>query len=332
MALHQAPAAITAPQADIEDIVKHDPQFAKALQEQRRQQLGFGASYVQQFLAKTSLMSLGSYCGVAQTFEALGLREAAGPFDWMRTDCQGVTRLIQNGFQGFLDWEGTTHKVGAYDVFPMKWGGSFWHHNIRDAKVQETFERRKDRFLSLNKEKLLFIRAVNGTEELNFIGNLHRALKQRFPKSQVLLLVFIDLQNCPREVIVQDLGPEVIFSSVHHSSWGSLTATTPDGQARERLGKCTELYSAGLIRAIAIWCHCGRVALWPSLKSFYGHLLPWLGPDPKREAFQPFRLPFPLAAATASAAFTLRAITPQAAAVHQLHQFRPSWPCTVRAL
>ena len=90
--------------------------------------------------------------------------------------------------------------------------------------MQETFERRKDRFLALNKEKLLFIRAVNGTEELNHIGNLYRALKERFPKSQVLLLVFIDLQNCPREVIVQDLGPSVIFSSVHHSSWGPLTA------------------------------------------------------------------------------------------------------------
>ena len=98
--------------ADIEEIVKHDPQFATALQEQRRLKLGFDAPYVQQFLGKTSLMSLGSYCGVAQTFESLGLREAAGPFDWMRTDCLGVTRLIQIGFQGFLEAEGTTHKVG----------------------------------------------------------------------------------------------------------------------------------------------------------------------------------------------------------------------------
>lgn len=45
------------------------------------------------FLSKTSLLSLGSYCAVANAFEALGLREAAGPFDWMRTECTGLTHL-----------------------------------------------------------------------------------------------------------------------------------------------------------------------------------------------------------------------------------------------
>lgn len=36
---------------------------------------------------------------VANMFEQLGLRDAAGPFDWMRSDCQGITHLILNGFQ-----------------------------------------------------------------------------------------------------------------------------------------------------------------------------------------------------------------------------------------
>ena len=25
--------------------------------------------------------------------------DAAGPFDWMRSDCQGITHLVENGFE-----------------------------------------------------------------------------------------------------------------------------------------------------------------------------------------------------------------------------------------
>ena len=60
-----------------------------------------------------------------------------------------------------MDWEGTTHPVGSLEVFPMRWGGSFWHHDIRDPKVRETFVRRKERFLSSKNENLLFIRVVS---------------------------------------------------------------------------------------------------------------------------------------------------------------------------
>eukprot|EP00913_Durusdinium_trenchii_P009508 g8937.t1 len=145
--------------------------------------------------------------------------------------------------------------TSCLDVFPMRWGGSFWHHDITDVKVRQTFMRRKERFLNAQNENLLFIRVVNGTQELMQITGLYSALQERFgDKSRVRLLVLIDLQDTEQEVITQDLGRDVIFSCVHHSSWEShIPAPTPEEQARLRLHKASDSYSAALVRALYIW-------------------------------------------------------------------------------
>ncbi|CAK9095984.1 Hypothetical protein SCF082_LOCUS45074 [Durusdinium trenchii] len=263
---------------DIDDLVKLDPQFTQTLQVERRQKLGMDTPQIKEFLSKTSLMSLGSYCAVANSFEALGLRE------------------------DFLDWDGTSHKVGGLDVFPMRWGGSFWHHDITDVKVRQTFMRRKERFLNAQNENLLFIRVVNGTQELMQITGLYSALQERFgDKSRVRLLVLIDLQDTEQEVITQDLGRDVIFSCVHHSSWEShIPAPTPEEQARLRLHKASDSYSAALVRALYIWASVGSFVTWPSLASFSQRVVQWVGPDPKRDSFQPSRLSLAPVAATAT--------------------------------
>lgn len=172
---------------------------------------------VKHFLSKTSLVSLGSYCAVANMIQKLGLREAAGPFDWIRSNGQGVTHLLRNGFQDFLDWEGRVHDVAGLQVFPTTWGGSFWHHDISDPQVRQTFDRRKQRFLQMRNENLLFIRVVNGTQEVAQIPDLYSALHARFAAvGRVLLLVLIDMQDSEREVRTQDLGSNVILACVHH--------------------------------------------------------------------------------------------------------------------
>lgn len=153
---------------DIEDVIKQDPEFACVLQTRRRQQLGFELPGIKDFLSKTTAVSLGSYCAVANMFEQLGLRDAAGPFDWMRSDCQGITHLILNGFQDFLEWEGHL-QIAGLKVFPTTWGGSFWHHDLNDPQVRETFTRRKDRFLQMRNADLLKLaeRMLHRREEVD---------------------------------------------------------------------------------------------------------------------------------------------------------------------
>jgi len=297
------------PASDIEEMVKLDPLFTQVLQNQRRQQWGLEHPKVKEFLSKTSMISLGSYCAVANMFESLGLRDAAGPFDWMRSECHGITQLLENGFEDFLECEGSSHKIGSLDVFPLKWGGSFWHHDIRDTKVQETFLRRKERFLKAKNENLLFVRVVNGTQELSYIKALYTALQSQFD-SRVRLLVLVDLQDFEQDVGTLDLGPDVIFSCVHHQSWeGPIDAPSPEEEARQRLHKASDAYTKALVRALYVWCNCGSLsATWPSISSFSQHLVPWLGTDPKRDSFQPTRIS-PRRVATALASMTLNAAT-----------------------
>eukprot|EP00434_Breviolum_minutum_P008626 symbB.v1.2.007606.t2/scaffold467.1/size200107/1 len=225
MGMVAAPAVLASP--DIEDVIKQDPEFARVLQTRRRQQLGLELPGIKDFLSKTTAVSLGSYCAVANMFEQLGLRDAAGPFDWMRSDCQGITHLILNGFQDFLEWEGHL-EIAGLKVFPTTWGGSFWHHDLNDPK-----------------DNLLFVRVVNSTEELRQIRPLYEALHRRFGgSSRVLLLVLIDLQDGEREILTQDLGSNVIFACIHHHSW----------EARQRLHMASDAYCAALSRALYIWC------------------------------------------------------------------------------
>jgi len=299
------PAVLASP--DIEDVIKQDPEFARVLQTRRRQRLGLELPGIKDFLSKTTAVSLGSYCAVANMFEQLGLRDAAGPFDWMRSDCQGITHLILNSFQDFLEWEGHL-EIAGLKVFPTTWGGSFWHHDLNDPKVRETFTRRKDRFLQMRNDNLLFVRVVNSTEELRQIRQLYEALHRRFGgSSRVLLLVLIDLQDGEREILAQDLGSNVIFACIHHHSWEApIRAPSPEDQARQRLHMASDAYCAALSRALYIWCgYVSVTSMHASSANLSQQLVPYQSPDPKRDSYQPVRQPSLMAASV-----TLQAALP----------------------
>eukprot|EP00435_Cladocopium_sp_Y103_P002973 s5248_g1.t1 len=85
--------------ADIEETVRGDPLFHPNLQFQRRSFLGLEEPKMKEILSRTKFVSLGSFCGVAQALQSLGLRGAAGPFDWMRSRCEGVTQLLATNFK-----------------------------------------------------------------------------------------------------------------------------------------------------------------------------------------------------------------------------------------
>eukprot|EP00435_Cladocopium_sp_Y103_P045912 s1296_g13.t1 len=271
---------------DFEELLKQDPEFATALQARRRQQLGMELPGVKHFLSKTSLVSLGSYCAVANMIQKLGLREAAGPFDWIRSNGQG----------DFLDWEGRVHDVAGLQVFPTTWGGSFWHHDISDLQVRQTFDRRKERFLQMRNENLLFVRVVNGTQELAQIPDLYSALHARFSAAG---------RDSEREIRTQDLGSNVIFACCHHAAWEApVGGSLPEEQARERLHLASDAYAAALSRALYLWC--GYVSVKPA--HLAQQLVPWSCPDAKYDSYQPYRSP-PLAMAVALQA-TLPSIAP----------------------
>eukprot|EP00435_Cladocopium_sp_Y103_P024092 s1073_g5.t2 len=322
---------ILAMMADIEATVLGDPLFHPMLQFQRRIEAGLENDTMRSFLGKTKFVSLGSFCGVAQALQMLGLRGAAGPFDWMRSRCEGVTQLLATNFKDFLTMEPPFIQQGGSHVFPMAWGGSYWHHNIADKEVQQTMERRKQRFLSMSDENLIFIRSVNCTDELRAIPHLIQALKARFPRSNVRLLVLVDYQDCLNEAIMQELGQDVIFSLVSSRVWDT-PLQMPEwdpSYMRKRMELESYAYAGSIARALriwsgttSVWSGAGTFSLFPSLESYRNWVSPFTGPDPKVDGFRGRRLPRAVPPAVPAATYlplqatvsTMRAKAPPAVA------------------
>lgn len=287
--------------ADIEETVRGDPLFHPSLQLQRRSCLGLEDPKMKQILSKTKFVSLGSFCGVAQALQSLDLRGAAGPFDWMRSRCEGVTQLLATNFQDFMTMEAPITQACGSRVLPMAWGGSYWHHDIRDKEfhcgwqMQQTMERRKERFLTMSDENIVFIRSVNCTDELRAIPNLFHALKARFPRSRVRLLVLVDYQDYLSEAVISELGGDVVFSLVSGRVWEA-PIPMPEWDPlymRKRMELEANAYAVSIAKAMRIWSGVGNFSLWPSLECYRQWVSPFTGPDPKLDGFRGRRLPRP---------------------------------------
>eukprot|EP00434_Breviolum_minutum_P036968 symbB.v1.2.032765.t2/scaffold3849.1/size49308/2 len=322
--------------------------------------LGLETAPIKSFVSKARFMSLGSYCGVAQALQSLGFRGEAGPFDWMRTRVEAVTRLVETDFeetlkifeifrrrmnhfasnsviifvpnqtcecvqlqwrccmtmQDFFHMEMPFTRHCGTRIFPMSWGGSHWHHDFDDeeawkvwksmescgaawvgssdwanhlqSQVKKTMERRKERFLSPGEENIVFIRAVNSTEELLAIPHLFQALKRRFSRSHVRLLVLVDHQDVESNAVTKDLGNDVIFSSANGSVWESYLniPETDPRHMRTRMEWASDEYCKCIATALKTWTSAGGYSLWPSLASYKRWLCPFVSPDPKWEAFR----------------------------------------------
>lgn len=55
------------------------------------------------FINAVTLISLGKNCNIAHNLRAIGLRDAAYPFDWMISDFDAICAAFEDDFQKFLD-------------------------------------------------------------------------------------------------------------------------------------------------------------------------------------------------------------------------------------
>eukprot|EP00435_Cladocopium_sp_Y103_P005556 s1580_g1.t2 len=194
--------------------------------------LGLEDPNMKQILSATKFVSLGSFCGVAQALQSLGLRGAAGPFDWMRSRCEGVAQLLATNFkdEGILSQD---HRLPDH--------GAPFHPSLRQPCVAYGLggqllasrhqgqagapDHGKKEGTLPRHENIVFIRSVNCTDELRQIPNLIQALKARFPGSHVRLLVLVDYQDRAlwhdylNESLVHELGKDVVFSMVPGRVW-----------------------------------------------------------------------------------------------------------------
>lgn len=227
------------------------PPWIAGRQAERIARYGLDSPNVHTLMESAEFISLGSYCGVAFTLQALGLRKSSYPFDWLRCSAEGVLQCVQTEFADFFTYSFCQDVDNARLYGGSRWGGSFWHHNPDDPTVQHSFLRRIDRLLGQREVAAsvprVFIRACNSTSELRTLLQLRNALRQRLPRTQVYFLAIVDLQQFKGPVQISG-DDDFIFYKVHASLWAD-----PTVHFARQMEANTEAYCEAVSCALRFW-------------------------------------------------------------------------------
>lgn len=260
--------------------------------------MGLSGERMNAVMEGCEFIGLGSFCAVSRALQALGVKKVSYPLDWTRSPIEGVIHLIDTEFADFL-----THTVecdkgrAGLLLGGSDWGGSFWHHDIRDPKVRADMQRRIERFYGRREvpatKPRMFVRAVNSTSEVLQTLRLAAALRRALPRSTVYLLICIDNQSLvgPLTLTCAE-GEHVLFYTLHESLYD-------ESGAPWTMERQSEAYAEAMAYAARLWAGQSvpfGVEEVPSLEALHDLLAPFHGGDPRTEMFWPHRPPAPLAA------------------------------------
>lgn len=165
-----------------------------------------------------NFISIGGFCGVAQDLEKLGLRSTSSPFDWCVSEFEGIVRLIENKFDGFMKYENLIqdkdhrerYKDNAYNIVFFHDFSKYKSLKVQYDEVKEKYNRRSKRFLKDIEKPTLFIRYIlnkyqdeNGCSlELNWIEKnteyIESVIKSYNPQNEI---IYIGDENIHSDII-----------------------------------------------------------------------------------------------------------------------------------
>lgn len=254
-------------------------------QQRRHDDLGLRPPRVARFIASSDFVSLGCFCGVSRALQCMGLKQYSYPFDWVRVSTKGVMHCLETKFEHFLTYSstGSDGPKGAW-FGASQWGGSFWHHDPGDAKTREDFERRIERLFGSGEipasTTRVFVHAVNSSKEILETFRLWDALKRACPKSDVYLLILVDLQltsglieHCHNQRVLVYRVPADVYSG----DW--------------TMKKQCEAYAAGCALAIRAWSRedCSGIQQMQSVAAIYEQCDAFDAGDPSNSLYWPRR-------------------------------------------
>jgi hypothetical protein len=257
-------------------------------QDLRRKTLKLDNPQTLALIDSSEFVSLGGYCGAAFSLQSLGLKKYTYPFDWVRAPVDGVIQCVEDKFRGFFTYKFIADEGGHQLFGSTQWGGSFWHHDPRSAKVKSEFERRVDRFYGNRHNEApsckprIFVRIANSSKEIMSTLRLYQALKHALPEAKVRLLVIIDLQRKADLVCLQNVE-DVLFCRVHAKLFAN-----PDVHFAAQMLASTEAYSEAVARALRHWSgHIGSVVVARNVESLAFDCDEYDGGDPAKSLYAP---------------------------------------------
>ena len=149
-----------------------------------------------------NFISIGGWCGTTISLRANNLYNEAYPFDHIRSTFKGVINCIETNFENFFPKKIELDIIKNYywKSFRGKYFG-FYHHDLRNSKIIEDFNRRINRFNNFLKEtnnKIIFIRTISThdyNDEIKLADSFIKAIEDKFPLLEFLLIFVIPGQD-----------------------------------------------------------------------------------------------------------------------------------------
>lgn len=268
------------------------PWLEEQVVESRCRDIGLREGPVANFINTSEFVSLGCFCGVTRALQCLGLKRFSYPFDWVRTNVPSTVLCFQRNFEDFCtsSFVGEGPAPGVQLHGHADWGGSFWHHNPNDRKVQIDFERRIKRLRGTSEVPRdmarVFCVSLNSLSDLAAIPQLRLQLEHMFSTSEVYLLVFIDNQpaNGPIHIAYDDTL--TLFYWIHEQMFSEMGKTWSEKRH-------AEAYAEGIAFAIRYWAGTETGENIPELESYsslFEHCCNFHGGDPAEKLYWPMRV------------------------------------------
>ena len=168
-----------------------------------------------------TFISLGGHCELAASMAAIGARDTALPFDYVRSRFDGVIECIDNDFATFFPKMIRPEQIGPWLAFRGKNIG-FYHHDLQDPTVIQTFRRRMDRFkeILMGQDKVIFVRTISSqliAEEINMIPMFHDVMNRKFPNLNYILGMVILNQATFKHVLTPNSKTAILTVGPHVS-------------------------------------------------------------------------------------------------------------------
>lgn len=155
-----------------------------------------------------NIISLGFFCGVAETIQKVGLRKKSYPFDWViSNEFEKVVSLIENDFKGWLNLESLYQsKENREQYTNTKYNIGFFHDFDRYTSldqqinnVRKKYEKRINRFYEDIKKPTLFIRYLSSQSDFEYAlknnSKIESLLKRYNKQNQILYIANNNLNN-----------------------------------------------------------------------------------------------------------------------------------------
>ena len=168
-----------------------------------------------------NFISIGGWCGTKIALKDLGLfNEPSLPFDSVRTSIEGIIDCIENNFENYFPKKiKIDNRFSTWKPFLGEYVG-FYHNNLFDKNVIESFERKFIRFdEKVRKDNCVFLRTIareNYNDEIKYYKKLQEVIDKKYP--EIFYIICFIIPNQPITQYYKHLDNRTFLFTVNDKS------------------------------------------------------------------------------------------------------------------